>query len=376
MIVAGEASGDMHGAKLVEAMQALDPELFFCGIGGEALRSAGVELHVDAAELAVVGFTEVFVKASAILRGISCAKDMLRRLRPDLLILIDFPEFNLHIAGAAKRYAIPVLYYISPQIWAWRAGRVKKIKARVDHMAAILPFETEFYARQGVPVTFVGHPLLDGESETDRPRMTTPVSGQKVIGLLPGSRDSEIKRHLPVMLQAADRLHATDEALEFWISVAPGLNRRDIETQIENHAPLAPCRLVEGGGAAVLGQAQLVIVASGTATLEAAIWGTPMIIIYKLSPISFWLGRLLVRVNHIGLVNLIAGRQMVPELVQAAASAENIAAHVHRMLSDPQSLAALRSELKQIRECLGGAGASQRVALIALDLISKPHVAH
>jgi lipid-A-disaccharide synthase len=374
MIVAGEASGDLHGAKLVEAMHERDPNLFFCGIGGPALRVAGMQVLVDAAELAVVGLTEVLVKAPALLKGLSLAKKKMRQLHPDLLILIDFPDFNLHLAGVAKKLGIPVLYYISPQIWAWRAGRVKKIKARVDHMAAILPFERAFYTQQGVPVTFVGHPLLDHPPLNKVTHSIPPVWDKQVIGLLPGSRDREIIRHLPLMLQAAERLHARQASLEFWISLAPGVARQDIEGQLARQALRAPYRIIEGGVAEICRQAQMVIAASGTVTLEAAIWGTPMIIIYKLSPLSFWLGRRLVRVNHIGLVNLIAGRELVPELVQAAASADNISNQAHAMLNDPQRLATLRRELGQIRDRLGGAGASRRVAQIAFNLMSGAHV--
>jgi len=205
-ILAGEASGDQHGAKLVAAMKNKHPALFFCGMGGDALRQAGVRIVMEASELTVVGITEVFAKIPAILKGMAKIKKLLKNLRPDLLILIDFPDFNLHIAAVAKKLDIPVLYYISPQIWAWRQGRVKRIGKLVDHMAVILPFEQRFYKEHNVPVTFVGHPLLDANLPAAKPVPNSDLNDPTVIGLVPGSRNNEIIRHLPVMLESADIL--------------------------------------------------------------------------------------------------------------------------------------------------------------------------
>jgi len=201
MIIAGEASGDLHGSNLVRALRKKKNPLFFCGIGGTAMKNAGVKILVDASEISVVGGTEILSKVPSILKGLSVAKNLLKYLRPDLLVLIDFPDFNIHIGGAAKKLGIPVLYYISPQIWAWRSGRVKKIKERVDHMAVILPFEENFYREHDVPVTYVGHPLLDTPlSAMDKKPADTET--EIVVGLLPGSRDAEVKRHLPVLMEA------------------------------------------------------------------------------------------------------------------------------------------------------------------------------
>jgi len=193
-IIAGEASGDQHGAKLVRAMQKKQPELFFCGIGGPALRQAGVRIVVDAAELTVVGITEVFSKIPDILKGMGIIKKLLKSLKPDLLILIDFPDFNLHVAAGAKKLGIPVLYYISPQIWAWRRGRGKRIGKLVDHMAVILPFEDKFYQEFDVPVTFVGHPLLDDALPSVGQALKVGIQVPPVIGLVPGSRENEVTR--------------------------------------------------------------------------------------------------------------------------------------------------------------------------------------
>lgn len=370
-VIAGEASGDQHGAKLIKAMQKKNPALFFCGIGGPALRQAGVRILVDACELTVVGITEVFSKLPGILKGMGTIKKLLKSLKPELLILIDFPDFNLHIAATAKKIGIPVLYYISPQIWAWRRGRVKRIGRLVDHMAVILPFEQQFYTTNHVPATFVGHPLLDTPLPTADQIFTTGVEGQVTIGLVPGSRDNEITRHLPVMLNTADILKDRLKQARFIISQAASVERKQIEMIVAQH----PCRMnveiISDGVETVFERSDVIVAASGTVTLQAAIHGVPMVIIYKVSPISFMLGRALIRVPNIGLVNLVAGRQLVPEFVQNAANAENISSAVEEMLTDRIKLNHLKKQLFALRDVMGGAGASDRVAELALGMLQK-----
>jgi len=368
MIIAGEASGDIHGSRLVTAMHKRNSDLFFYGIGGRALRDVGVKILVDAEELSVIGITEVFSKLRDILKGIRIAKRSLKRMRPDLLILIDFPDFNLHVAATAKKLKIPVLYYISPQVWAWRPGRVSKIGKLVDHMAVILPFEQQFYRKHNVPVTFVGHPLLDNKHATDNicGNITT---GAAVIGLLPGSRDGEIARHLPVMLKAAGLIAKRAGKVKFIISIAPSIEREHIEDIVKNYKQKIDFDIIADSVDKVFRKCRLVVAASGTVTLEAAISGTPMLIIYKVSPISYWLGKIMIRIKNIGLVNLIAGREIVPELVQSKASPENIADTVLNMLNDASGLERLRKELLSVKDSLGGPGASERVAEIALGML-------
>jgi len=377
MIIAGEASGDLHGAKLVNAMRKRNPKLSFCGIGGNALRDAGVEILADASMLSVVGITEVFSKLPGIFQGMSAAKNTLRNLRPDLLILIDFPEFNLHIAATAKRLGIPVLYYISPQIWAWRSGRVKKIGKLVSHIAVILPFEETFYRKHKIPVTFVGHPLLDGEKEKSKRQIADrPISGNCTIniGLLPGSRDGEVSRHLPVMLEAANILSRQRKDISFTLSLAPSVEKKLVEDIISRYKYSASAMLemfrlsIVSGAEKVFETCSLVIAASGTVTLQAAIAGVPMVIMYKVSPISYLIGRAMIKVDHICLVNLIAGKSLVPELIQDDASPENIAATVLNMINHPSSLEGMRKELLGIRNLLGSSGASEKVAEIALNI--------
>jgi len=371
MIVAGEASGDQHGAKLVAEMRRSNPTIFFCGIGGKALASAGVRILVDTAVLTVVGITEVFAKLPVVYRSLALAKKLLQSLNPDLLILIDFPDFNLRVATAARKLGIPVLYYISPQIWAWRRGRVKKIGRLVSHMAVILPFEADFYSAHGIPVTFVGHPLLDRITGDEEEGDTIEDSAEHtLIGLLPGSREVEIKRLLPVMLDAAERMHKQDPRLKFAVSVAPTVERKMMEAMIKGRGRDGSISLSEIPVERLFGRCRLVVAASGTVTLQAAIAGTPMVIIYKVSPISYWLGRALIRVDHIGLINLIAGRRLVPELIQDQATAESISDQAFDLLVDDERLAQLKQDLLKAGRVLGEAGASRRVAQIALGLMS------
>lgn len=373
MIIAGEASGDLHGSKLVLAMREKNSDLFFCGIGGQALKSAGVRILVDASELAVVGISEVFSKMPSLFRGMSVAKKLLKSLKPDLLIIIDFPDFNLHIAGTAKKLGIPVLYYISPQVWAWRPGRVKKIRKIVDHVAVILPFEEKFFRKHQIQATFVGHPLLDTHLLLEGSLVEKNAEDITVVGLLPGSRDREIATLLPVMLQSARILLESDKNMKFIVSVAPSIKRKFVETIVEEHRGEYDFELVSDTVENVLKRCRLVVVASGTVTLEAAIFGIPMIIIYKLSPVTYWLGRMLVRsrVKNFGLVNLIAGRDIAPELLQGEVSSKKIADIAFEMLNDTSGLEKTRNELLGIKDVLGGSGASKRVADIALNMLEK-----
>jgi lipid-A-disaccharide synthase len=369
MVVAGEASGDQHGAKLVSAMRCADSEIFFCGIGSSELANAGVRILVDAATLTVVGITEVISKLPVVFRSMAIAKKLLQSLKPDLLILIDFPDFNLRLAAVAKKLGIRVLYYISPQIWAWRPGRVKKIGRLIDHMAVILPFEADFYSAHNIPVTFVGHPLLDDQSHSTEKGGSNHPAENNTIGLLPGSREVEIRRLLPVMLDAAENIHKFDPHLKFVVSVAPTVDSRLVKTIAAERKIDPAITFCSEPVSQIFSRCRLVVAASGTVTLQAAITGTPMVIIYKVSPISYWLGRALIRVNHIGLINLIAEKRLVPELVQDQASVDGITEQVFKLLEDEAKLFQLKKELLTAKEKLGSSGASKRVADIALSML-------
>ena len=370
MISAGEASGDLHGANLVRAMRRQRDSLFFCGIGGAAMKAAGVKIIVEAERLSVVGITEVLARLPDIFSGLSAAGRILRSRIPDLLILIDFPDFNLRLAAIAKAQGIPVYYYITPQVWAWRQGRVQAIKRLVDRAAVILPFEEEFLKRHDIPASFVGHPLLDtGYDLSPASADWRPEDGAPVLGLLPGSRDKELRRLLPIMLEAAERVQARDGRTRILISCAPSVSRGLFDEIVGRFAGRVRFEVVTARVAAFLQQTTLVVAASGTVALEAALTATPLIVIYRVSALSYWLARMLVRLRHVSLVNLIAGREVVPELLQAGAVPEMIAAEIIRILEDRGRYQAIRQGLLEVRRRLGDSGASERAAAIALEML-------
>jgi lipid-A-disaccharide synthase len=371
MMVTGEASGDLHGAHLMEAVQRIDPGIQFSGMGGEALKRAGMNLLYHNQSLSVVGITEVLLKLRSIQKTLSGLKQFLERERPDLLILIDFPDFNLRLAKFAHQRGIPVLYYISPQVWAWRPGRVRLIARWVKKMVVFFPFEVPIYKAAGVDVECVGHPLLDvvkpalPKEETAKQLGLDP--GKPVLGLLPGSRSQELERLLPVLLDTARLLHQEIPDLQFVIPLAPGLTRTSVSRWMNN--AWVPVKLAEGQTYDVMNLSDLLIMASGTATLEAAILEKPMVIIYKVSSLSYWIGRALVRVKHIGLVNLVAGKGIAPELIQKDASPERIAREALRILTDPNLRQGMTESITQVRKNLGEPGAVQRAARIVTSML-------
>ncbi len=368
-MIAGEASGDLHGAHVVQALKKRQSNLFICGMGSQAMKAAGAKVVISADELSVVGITEVFSKLPQIIKAMRRLKHLLTSLKPDLLILIDFPDFNLHLAAIAKKLGIPVLYYISPQIWAWRQERVKKIKARVDHIAVILPFEKAFYERHQVPVTFVGHPLMDALAAR-RPSHCTPPGQQAevVVGLLPGSRQREVSNLLPIMIEAGRVLQSRMPTVRLIVSCAPTIEPQLVQKILDQHA-VKNISISNAPVETMLAGCHVAIVASGTVTLEAAICGVPMVIIYTVSPLSYWLGRKLINVAHIGLVNLIAQQRIMPELVQKEATPDAIQEAVYAFLNDPKNYGQACRDLTVVRERLGLPGASNKVAHIAFSLM-------
>jgi len=371
MIVAGEQSGDLHGSNLVRAMHRIDPDLRFYGIGGRKMREAGVELIADAADMAVVGLTEVVGKLGMILGVMRRMKLALKKLKPALLILIDYPDFNLRLGKAAKKNGVRVFYYISPQIWAWRKGRIHKIRKVVDKMAVILPFEEQVYRQVGMDVSFVGHPLLDvvktKYARQEALRKFDLQDGITTVGLLPGSREVEVSKLLPVMLKAAGILMQSRPPVQFVLPLADALDRDFVEEMIRQES--VPVRVVPNEIYDVIGVSDIVVVASGTATLETALLGTPMVIIYKVSPLSYYVGTKVINVTHIGLANLIAGKTIVPELIQDDANPNRIAAEVIGILADESRMQSIKEELNQIREKLGSPGASEKAARLACDML-------
>jgi len=369
--VAGEASGDLHGAHLVREMKAADPSLAFCGVGGQNLEAEGVRLVARSSEMAVVGRTEVFSKLRFIAGVFFRLRGMLRTEKPDLLVLIDYPDFNLRLAAAARDAGVPVFYYISPQVWAWRKSRIHRIRQVVDRMAVILPFEKDVYAQMGVDVDFVGHPLLDAVTRTRSREEALAAFGLRdarpIVAILPGSREKEVTTLLPEMAGAAEILARDFEGAQFVLPLADTVDPAIVDGILRGRP--VPVTVLPGQMYDAVGLADAAMVASGTATLEPALLGPPMVIAYRSSPLTAAVGRRVIRVKHIGLVNLIAGRALAPELIQEDATATRLAAEVKAILADRRRSDAMRRELAGIRQKLGEPGAARRAAAIALGLV-------
>lgn len=370
MLVVGEASGDAHGAQLVDALHKRDAALRIYGVAGEQLQERRFEVLFSVAALTGMGLVELAGNIGNVWRAYALLKRALRERRPNLLVLIDFPDFNLRLAKVAKSLGIPVLYYVSPQIWAWRKGRVRQIARWVDHMAVIFPFELPFYEKHGVKATFVGNPLLETvKAGRDRAATLSQIGldpGKPVIALLPGSRHGEVSRHLPIMAEAAFRLFE-QSGIQFFCVCASTIDAREFAAALKH--PQLRIPIVQSERYEAIFAADLVWTASGTATLETALLGRPMIIMYRLSWLTFLIARLLVRVEHIGMVNLLAGERLVPELVQTDVNAERIIAETRILLDNAQVRTTVTKKLAQLRDRLGGPGAGDRVADLALALM-------
>lgn len=372
LIVAGEASGDLYGADLVTKALILDPGLSFFGVGGVRMREAGVETLIDSAAMAVMGLVEVAKHFGAIAGAFFKLKRILHNNPPDLLILIDYPGFNLRLAKVAKQAGVKVLYYISPKVWAWKAGRIKAIAASVNRMAVIFPFEVPLYENAGVPVTFVGHPLLDFVNVAlDQSAAAASFNldpARKIVGLFPGSRHNEIEKLLPTIISAAVNLQKRFPGIQFILPLASTLRNDDIVPQLAAanlDVVITRERIYD-----VIRSCDAVISVSGTVTLEIALIGTPMVIIYKLAPLTYQLAKRLVKIPHVGLCNIVAGERLVPELLQDDASPEKIAAEISRYLEDHDYSSSVREKLLTVRESLGEAGAAWRVATLAIEIMN------
>jgi len=372
MISAGEASGDLHGATVCRALTMLDPQARILGMGGSRMAAAGVEILVDPTAHAGVGTSEVIGRIPSLFRAYRLLVRRLRSDRPHVLVVIDFPEFNLRLARQAKRARIPVVYFMPPQLWAWRAGRMRQMAARVTQVLAAFPFERDLYESARIPVEYVGHPLLDVVPLTlgkdDARRRLGLAKERTVIGLLPGSRREEVEQLLPPMLEAATRLAASDGRRSFVLGLAPTVSRASVEDFLNRAAGAPPVDIVEGLTHEVMAAADVLLIASGTATLEAALLGTAMVVCYRVSRLTEMVGRVLTRIPWISLPNIVARRTVVPEILQAEVTGVRLAAEAERLLEDPAAATAQHAAFKDLRERLGQPGVGERAARVILKI--------
>jgi len=379
MIVTGEASGDLHGANLVRALRTQCSDISFCGMGGTELQSLGVEILCDADKVSVVGLTEVFSHLKDIFGNLSILKKRMVSDPPDLLVIIDLPDFNLILAKKAKKLGIPVFYYIAPQVWAWRSGRVRTIKKRVDKLGVILPFEEDYFKQRGVNTEYVGHPLLDTVETTlsreDFCKKYSIGADQRCIGLLPGSRKKEIVSLLPCFLDAALFLQEKQEqsdSLVFLIPQASTIRREDLDDAgLTLYTDRLNIKVIADDRYNMMSVCDSAVAASGTVTLELAILEIPMVVVYKLTDITYFFARLLVKLDHFSLVNLIAEKTAVPELLQHEVTAENIARELSIITTDKKARKRTLADLQEVGARLGQKGASQKAANVVLGLLMK-----
>jgi len=372
LISAGEASGDLHAAKLVKALVKIKPQINVTAMGGEKLRDAGAKIIVDCSEIAVIGIFEVLANYKKIKSALDKMREQIRNNPPDLLILVDYQEFNLKLAKTAKENAVKVLFYISPQVWAWRPHRVYKIGRFIDMMAVLFPFEEKFYKDAKVPVTFVGHPLLDevkpGKSKEQVLNEYDLSPDQQIIGLFPGSRLGEIKRILPLQLESAEILQAGKKKLQFILPAASTLTKADFTPWLDQYKKLG-VKTVQGRVYDVAQVCDAIITASGTATLEIALMGTPNVIVYKVSLFTYWIAKYMVTIDKIGLANIAAEKNIVKEFIQSEAKPDLIAEEMQRILDDKDYREKMVRELKQVKDKLGQKGGADNIAQLAYDML-------
>ncbi|MCX4187972.1 lipid-A-disaccharide synthase [Methylophaga sp. OBS4] len=371
LIVTGEASGDLHGGNLVRAARRIDPELVFFGVGGNSMAAAGCDILISSEELAVMGIVEVIEYFPVIYRALQRLKKIIHGPeRPDLLILIDFPEFNLRLARQAQKAGIPVLYYISPQIWAWRQGRAKKIARLVDRMAVILPFEADFYRGYDIDVSYVGNPLLeDAQVRLDKKALLSSLgldAARPVIGLFPGSRRNELRYIFDTIVDAAELIRQRCPEVQFLLPVASSLDPEIVREKLSQRN--LPVTLTQANIYDVANACCAAITVSGTVTLQTALVGTPMAVVYKMAPLTYAIGKRLVKIPFISLANIVAGRGVVREFIQDAATPTALADEIIKIIEDSAYAEAIRGGLLSVRKQMGEKGCSERVARMASEM--------
>ena len=373
MITAGETSGDLLGAGLADAIRAMAPGADLFGMGGPAMSAAGVRLVQDSSVVSVMGIVEVLAHLKEIRAAMARLKAVIDEDKPDILVPVDFPDFNLRLAAYARSRGVRIVYFVSPQVWAWRKRRIHAIRRIVDHMLVLFPFEESFYRRQGVPVTFVGHPVVERVPAEGGEQMLESIlkkagmdPKRPTIALVPGSRKSEVGRILPPLLQAAVMLRRARPDLQFLLSRAPGIEAGWLDARLRGGA--VSDLVVHGGDfPELLRGCRAGVVASGTACLEAAMTGLPMVVVYRLKFLSYVLGRMLIDVDHVAMPNLVAGAGVLPELVQGECRADRIVEELTRVLDSPERASAMHIALLGIRDLLRGEGAYERAAEAVLN---------
>jgi lipid-A-disaccharide synthase len=372
LLSAGEASGDLHGSHLIQQIKILRPGIEFLGLGGDLMQASGMRVLYHINQMSIIGLTEVFKNLSFLRSVFRHLREVLVREKPDLVILIDYPGFNLRLAKIAHELTIPVMYFIIPQIWAWGGRRIRKIARYVDRAAVILPFEEPLLKKAGVNVTYVGHPLIDSlkpqfsQNEFLQRHELTPPN--KILGLLPGSRFSEVTRLLPEMLATARKLKAKIPELVVFVGKSANLDLRLYQQLLNGTTEWV--RILEGETYDIMKHADALLVASGTATLEAALLGTPLILVYRTSALTYFVARKLIKIGFIGLPNIIAGQSIIPEFIQHQFTAARVVPVLETLLMNSVQNLAKRAALAQIREKLEGTGATKNAAKIALEMLT------
>jgi lipid-A-disaccharide synthase len=368
MIVAGEASGDQYGAHVVRALRRRLPDVQCFGIGGDTMAAEGVELLYHIEQTAIMGFVEVARNAVFLRRMFRDCRRQLHERRPDAVLLIDYPGFNLRLARHIKKAGIQLLYYISPQVWAWGKGRAAKMRGLVDHLAVVFPFEEEIFRNAGVPVSFVGHPLLEILGHGDRNDFLAKhglAHDLPILGLFPGSRKQEVDRLLPSMLEAAVQVRA-----ETPCSIAIGAAQLSDAIYQRHLHGRTDIHLLRNATHALMQHSYAAVVASGTATVETAFYETPMVVVYRTSFLNYQIGKRLIHIDNIGMANILAGKRIVPELLQQDVNARYIADYLLPWFADEQRHAEVSTQLARVRERMGSKGASDRVAALLQDMMS------
>ncbi|MBE0436829.1 MAG: lipid-A-disaccharide synthase [Methylomicrobium sp.] len=370
---AGESSGDRHAAHMFLELMSLHPDIEGLGMGGAAMREAGIDIRCDSSNIGVIGVVEVLKHYREIRQALKQMQRLIADERPDLLVCVDYKEFNFKLATFAKSIGVKVLFYVSPQVWAWRPGRVKQYGRVIDRMAVIFPFETAYYEAENVPVSYVGHPSIDKV----HPRYTKHedldrfgLDGERpVIGLMPGSRNQEIERLLPVMLDAASIVLSLVPGAQFILPQAQSVSDELLRSYLDR-SELA-IKVIKNETYDAVHCCTAIMTSSGTATLEIALLQVPMVIVYKLSELTYWLGRLLVKTPFIGLPNIVAGKAVVKELIQHEANAKNIADEIVKLLSDRAYYDGVKSDLIGIKNTLGSGEGSKKMAILALEMLTE-----